>query len=204
MRAGVFLCLLLAGFVSGGVLPAEASGEWRTGRNVDGVIVESREVDSRYDEHRGSVTLCADLQTVLLFVADVDGLPAWVPYTEAAEKIEEGANGVIYHVVTGAPWPYRSRDMIYALDVDLQGNTATVTMTGLPGRLAPRPGLVRMTAARGLWTFVPAGDALQVDLQLWVDPGGGPGMLVNRRAGTTLGRMLANLQDHFPCGRSPS
>lgn len=161
--------------------------------------MESRARDSKYREHRGTVQLCADLQSVLLFVSDVSRIPQWVPWTDSAKALEQTATGVTYHVVTGAPWPYKPRDMIYSLDVTMSGDSATVTMTGMPDRIAPVDGMVRMRAAEGLWQFEPAGDRLRVILTLWVDPGGGPAVLVNRRAGTTLGRMLANLRDEFSC-----
>ncbi|MBM4205365.1 MAG: hypothetical protein FJ194_14635 [Gammaproteobacteria bacterium] len=181
------------------VLPVWAEGAWKSSRDVSGVTVQSRDTSSKYKEHRGSVSLCGDLQTVLLFVADVDQLPQWVPNTPSARKLEESASGIVYHVVTKAPWPYKPRDMIYALEVDLQGSSARVTMKGLPERIPPEAGMYRMKAADGLWTFQPKGDQLEVTLRLWIDPGGGPAALVNRRAGTTVGRMLANLGKKFTC-----
>lgn len=184
------------------VLPAWAEGAWQSARDVGGVTVESRDTESKYHEHRGSVELCGDLQSVLMFVSDVDRLPQWVPWTDAANKLEESPSGIVYHVVTHAPWPYKPRDMIYALDVNLTGDSATVSMKGVPDRIAPVKGMVRMKAADGLWTFRTKGDRLEVNLRLWVDPGGGPGLLVNRRAGTTLGRMLGNLQAEFACGKA--
>jgi hypothetical protein len=184
------------------VFPAWAEGAWKSSRNVDGVTVQSRDTASKYQEHRGSVSLCGDLQSVLLFVADVDRLPRWVPHTSAAHKLEESPDGVVYHVVTKSPWPYKPRDMVYALEVDLQGSSARVTMQGLPNRIPRERGMFRMKAADGLWTFQPRGEQLEVSLRLWIDPGGGPAALVNRRAGTTVGRMLANLGDAFACKKS--
>jgi Polyketide cyclase / dehydrase and lipid transport len=181
-------------------LQAVADAPWTSPRNVSGVTIESRErADSRFNEYRGAVRLCADLQSVLLFVSNVERIPQWVPWTGAVRQLEQTADGVIYHVVTRAPWPYRPRDMIYALGIHMQGTSATVSMTGLPERIPPVEGMVRMRAASGLWSFEPADEGLMVSLRLWVDPGSGPRLLVNRRAGTTLGKMLGNLRKEFAC-----
>ncbi len=180
-------------------LPAWAESAWKAARDVEGVGVESRETTSKYHEHRGRVMLCGKLESVLKYVSDVDALAAWVPHTGAAKKLEETPSGIVYHVVTLAPWPYKPRDMIYALDVHLQGASAKVTMKGLPRRIAPQQGTVRMQAADGVWTFTTQGEQIEVVLQLWIDPGGGPKLLVNRRAGTTVGKMLANLRSEFAC-----
>ena len=181
------------------IAPHVRPSEWRAGRTVEGVALESRNRDSRFLEHRGAVTLCGDLSDVLEFVSEPRELVNWVPYTAAAERLPETDGRVVYHVVTRAPWPYKPRDMVYALDVDFSGDQASVHMNGLPGYIPPRDGLVRMQAADGVWTFVGHDKKIAVSLQMWVDPGSGPALLVNRRAANTVGRMLANLRDRYMC-----
>lgn len=181
------------------IVPAVQPSEWRESRTVEGVALESRNRDSRFREYRGAVTLCGDLQTVLEFVSEPRELVNWVPYTAAAERLPEKDGRVVYHVVTRAPWPYKPRDMVYALDVDFSADHASVQMNGLPGHIPLRDGLVRMQAADGAWTFVGHDKMIAVSLQMWVDPGSGPVILVNRRAANTVGRMLANLRNRYPC-----
>lgn len=190
------LCIFL---ISIAIAPMAMPAQWRQSRSVDGVALESRDRDSRYLEHRGTVTLCGDLQTVLEFVSEPRELVNWVPFTLAAERLPEEDGSVVYHLVTRAPWPYKPRDMVYALDVEFSGDHASVHMNGSPGHIPPRDGMVRMRAAEGLWTFVGHDHQIAVSLQMWVDPGSGPALLVNRRAATTVGRMLANLNGRYPC-----
>ena len=186
-------CLLLGG------LPTTFAGEWRAGRTVNDVPLESRERDSRFLEHRGQVRLCGELQSILMFVSEPSELVHWVPYTESAEKLPDVDGNVVYHVVTQAPWPYKPRDMIYALAVTFGEGEAQIRMDGLPDHIPAQPDMVRMKAAQGVWQFVEQAAGVDVRLQMWVDPGSGPRLLVNRRAATTVGRMLANLRDRFPC-----
>lgn len=196
------LCFILLSMAIAPVVVAAqrvVAAEWREARTVDGVALESRDRDSKYLEHRGAVTLCADLRTVLEFVSEPRELVHWVPFTSAAERLPEKDGNVVYHVVTRAPWPYKPRDMVYALDVNLGGDQASVHMNGIPGYVPPRDGMVRMRAAEGVWAFVSHGEEIAVSLQMWVDPGSGPALLVNRRAATTVGRMLANLKSRYSC-----
>jgi hypothetical protein len=83
--------------------------------------------------------------------------------------------------------------------VKFSGHHASVRMNGVPGYVPPRNGMVRMRAAEGEWTFVDHDNKIAVSFQMWVDPGSGPALLVNRRAATTVGRMLANLKSRYPC-----
>jgi len=184
--------------------PLVQSSQWRQSRTVDGIVLESRQRDSRYLEHRGAVDLCGDLQAVLEFVSEPDELVNWVPYTAAAERLPEKDGAVVYHVVTKAPWPYKPRDMVYVLDVTLSGDHAAVQMIGFPSHIPQQEGMVRMRGADGVWKFVDEGNTLAVSLQMWVDPGGGPALLVNRRAATTVGGMLANLRSRYPCDDAPA
>lgn len=163
------------------------------------MVVESRHRDSKYEEHMGAVTLCGTLTDVLLFVSDPDQLADWVPQTLSAERLRDKPDGVVYHVVTDAPWPYRNRDMVYDLTVSLHGTTATVTMKGLPEEAPPPGNLFRMRDVDGEWWFESRDGQVDVRLRLWVDPGGGPAFIVNRRAAATVGGMLANLRDRFVC-----
>ena len=175
------------------------AAEWRAARTVAGVALESRDRDSKYLEHRGAVMLCGDLQTVMEFVSEPRELVNWIPFTSSAERLPEKDGSVVYHLVTRAPWPYKPRDMVYALDVKFSGDKASVHMKGVPGYVPPRDGMVRMRAAEGVWTFVTHDEEIAVSVQMWVDPGDGPALLVNRRAATTVGRMLANLHGRYPC-----
>ncbi len=192
--SGLYLLCMLLSFA-----PLVHSSQWQPARIVDGITLESLKRDSRYLEHRGAVDLCGDLQTVLEFVSEPAELVNWVPYTAAAERLPEKDGDVVYHVVTRAPWPYKPRDMVYVLDVILSGNQAAVQMSGLPNHIPPLEDMVRMRAADGVWKFVETGETLTVSLRMWVDPGSGPALLVNRRAATTVGRMLANLRSRYPC-----
>lgn len=166
---------------------------------IDGVALQTRERGSKFLEHRGGVRLCGDLQTVLTWVSEPEHMPEWIPYTVSAKSLSGEDGQVVYHVVTRAPWPLRPRDMIYALDVSFDGNRAEVKMTGLPDFLPVSDDTVRMKAADGLWLFVAEDNAVRVNLQMWVDPGAGLGLLVNLRAASTLSRMLANLRSRYPC-----
>ena len=157
--------------------------EWQHVRNVAGVDVQARSVDTGLDRHRASKLMCATLPQVVRFVRDASTLPDWVPFTESLQVLEQEERRVVYYLKNGVPWPFRPRDMIYEL-VTLDGASESelrVSMTGLPERLPLVEGVVRMKSLDGVWLFSESGAGVQVELQMQVDAGQIPSFLGNRR-----------------------
>ncbi len=98
------------------------------------------------------------------------------------------------------------RDMIYRLTESTgapAGDQISVTLEGVPDYLPAYPGIVRMTAVTGRWTFRQARDRTAIDLVMHIEPGGNvPLWLANRRIVGTPTKMIENLQREFAaaCG----
>lgn len=181
---------------------SSAAPDWTADRTVNGIDLESQPRDSGFHAYRGSVTVCAGLEELQAFVADASRFHEWLPYTEQARALEDPeGGGELYYLRNSAPWPLKSRDMVYRLTrAPGGGDVLRIALEGVPEALPPQAGAVRMEGAEGLWTLRTANGRLHVALSLAVNPGRAPAFFVNRRLAATVSGTLANLQAHFPCG----
>ena len=188
----------LAAFVASS---AWASG-WSEVRLVDGVMVEARQTDSGFNEHRGAVRVCTQLPVLEAFVADADRFSEWLPFTRYAELLEQADDHLIYYVRSSTPWPLKDRDMVYR--ISRQADSAqgvTLELVGLPDYQPAGTGADPIQAAAGRWRLTESEAGLDVNYQLFVHPGSVPPFAANGRMATAVGKTLANLASHFPCAQ---
>jgi hypothetical protein len=192
------LWLLLA--VAGTCLAATQSDQWRAVVSIGPVQVYAQDTDSGFDRVRASVTVCTDLETVADYTADASTLMDWVAYAQAVELLEADDNHTLYYLKTAAPWPMRSRDMIYQLTprFDDQGRLH-IRMDGVPDALPVRADAVRMDSVEGDWLFTADGGEVTVQLTLHMNPGRVPRFMANGRIARTVGMTLQALGEKFPC-----
>jgi hypothetical protein len=188
----------LAAFVTS---PAWASA-WSEVRLIDGVMVEARQTESGFNEHRGAVRVCTQLSVLEAFVADADRFSEWLPYTRHAELLEQTDDHLIYFVRTSTPWPLKDREMAYRISrqTDITEGV-TLDMVGLPDYQPAGKGAVPIQAAAGRWRLIESEAGLDVSYQLFVHPGSVPPFAANGRMATAVGRTLANLASRFPCAQ---
>ena len=184
-------------FVSGLAL----ADDWRAVRTIDGVAVEFRPTESGYHVHRAETAVCADLDSLEVFVGDTSRFKDWIPYTRHAELLEQSEAGYVYYVRSMSPWPLKDRDMVYRI-TRMEGDSQDLKLavTGLPDYQPPRENTERIQEAAGEWHLVPFERGIRVRYQLYVHPGTGPAYFVNRRLAAAVGKTLANLAAEFPCG----
>jgi hypothetical protein len=187
--------LLMAG------LAAATEDNWSPAGKTRGVILDSRPTPAGYRAYRGSVSVCTDLRGLQRFVADASRLHEWIPYTEEARSLPGQRGWERYYLRTSAPWPFKSRDMVYRLVPEPVGEAGTIhiRLEGLPDALPKREDTVRMTSADGRWTLTPRDGHIRVALSLSVNPRSVPAFFANRRAAATVAGTLANLAEQFPC-----
>lgn len=188
----------------GAAATGAAEPDWSTARTVRGVALESRPTPSGFAEYRGRVSVCTTQETLERFVTDATRFPSWVPYTETAHALADDGRGARYYVRTDAPWPFRSRDMVYRVmrrsGVDAGGGDALhIDLAGEPDAIPERSDAVRMAGASGQWVLRAQGERIVVSLRMSVDPGSVPRFFANRRIAATVGGMLGNLRERFPC-----
>jgi hypothetical protein len=181
--------------------PAAADDTWSPAGETRGVALQSRPTATSFRAYRGAVAACTDLVSLLRFVADASRLREWIPHTAESHALPEQGGHALYYLRTSAPWPFKSRDMVYRLTPEPadEGGTIRIGLEGVPDALPARRDAVRMTAADGTWTFTPGGGRIHVELELAVDPGFAPAFFADRRLAATVAGTLANLAERFPC-----
>lgn len=195
------LLTCLSGLVSLLLAPGAGAGGWTSAGETDGIPLEWRTTPAGHRAYRGATTVCTSLHGLQHFVADADRFEEWIPFTEAAHAVPSPDETSLYYLRTSAPWPFKSRDMVYRLTaepVDAAG-TIAIRVRGAPDALPERDDAVRMESADGLWILTPLDGSIGVELSLSVDPGRVPGFFANRRVAATVAGILANLTERFPC-----
>ena len=181
--------------------------DWRPLRDADGVRSFRVDVDgSSHDAYRADGRVCADQMALFSLFQNVDGFVTWLPRTESAERIEGGDEfSPLIHVVSDAPWPMRSRDMVYriTLQTDLEGSSATVDIEGLPEHIPPRKGRVRLRSASGHWDINLADTHADLSFMLHIDVGRIPSALAARSLHHAVRNAIRNLQKLHPCDPVP-
>jgi len=179
---------------------AAQTPQWRPEEAPPNVRLESQSTASGFDRFRATVVVCTDLKTVADYTADVSTLKDWVAYAEAVELLESDQTRTLYYLKSAAPWPMRSRDMVYQLTprFDAAG-LLHISMIGMPDAVPLRPDAVRMHSVEGDWLFRVEGSEITVQLTLLTDPGKVPKFMANRRIARTIGLTLEALGEKFPC-----
>jgi hypothetical protein len=197
-RAAVRLMLIVLAATAGA-----AEQGWQDADDRDGIALQWRPATADYRAYRGSIAVCTDLYELQRFVGDAEQLTAWVPYTEAARSLPADPGRQLYYLRTSAPWPFKSRDMVYELiPQEAKGSGLVLELEGRPEALPEQRGAVRMRSSAGRWTFEPAGAAIRVTLELTADPQA-PAFYANRRLAATVAGALQNLAERFSCTEDP-
>jgi hypothetical protein len=81
------------------------------------------------------------------------------------------------------PWPLSNRDFVAHIRVSQDKVTKVITVDApaVPGMVAPKEGIVRISHSKGLWTLKPLSpEKISIVYTLQVDPGGDiPAWVVN-------------------------
>lgn len=196
--AGAVGALLLISVASVG------DGPWTDAGEVSGIPIEWRPSHVGQRAYRGAASVCTSLESLRDFVTDPSRFDQWIPFTEEARAVPGRDDQHRYYLRTSAPWPFKSRDMVYALSTRASDDAALrLVVAGLPDAVPERDDAVRMRAAEGGWVLAPDDGAIAVSFELAVDPGRVPAFFVNRRLAAMVGGTLANLTERFPCDREP-
>ncbi|NIP16462.1 MAG: hypothetical protein GWM88_17615 [Pseudomonadales bacterium] len=164
--------------------------------------VEGLMMPSGFRSHRAQVDVCTNLADLRAFISDTSRFHEWIPDLAEVRLLEQSDDGVVYYMRSKAPWPVKDRDMVYRLfGVADSGDAASVALAieGLPERVPEVDGAYRMHEVAGQWRIWERGDRLEVQQQIYLNPGDVPRMFANRSMSTSLARTLSNLAARYPC-----
>lgn len=159
------------------VSAASGQGSWKFMTEKDGIKVYSRSVaDSKVKALRVTCVLNTTLSALVTLLLDVPATPQWVSHTKSCTLVKRvSAAELYYYSEVSLPWPLENRDFVAHVKVSQDKATKVVTVDApaIPGVVAVKDGIVRVSHSLGYWTISPLGNGkIQVDYSLQVDPGG--------------------------------
>lgn len=161
-----------------------SQSEWELKKENDGIKVYTREVEgSNLKAFKAEGIMKGKLSSFVGVLKDVESyIYLFNDMTES--KIIEMTDTFHIHVTeTKVPWPVDDRYGVYSNSYSQRYDhkTVTVNVNALDGYVAERKGKVRITEAKGHWTFHPLGDDnVEVTFEMHVDPGGNvPTWMIN-------------------------
>jgi len=164
---------------------AESAPEWNLEKDKKGVKVFTRKIEgSTLKEFKAITVISTSLMSLVALMDDAESYTRWLHEVTAAKVIEKiNLKERITMTVIHAPWPVSDRDTVTYSKItqDPKSKIVTIYMRGMPEKMAPQAGKVRVTKLKGFWQFIPNGNgSVTVIYQLHSEPGGSlPDALAN-------------------------
>jgi hypothetical protein len=167
-------CLALVGLA---VIHADGKAEFAVEKEKNGVKVFTRKIEgSALKEFKGVTAIKTSLTSLVALMDDTDAYTQWlheVNYAKLIQKINYFER--ITHTVIHAPWPVSDRDTVtYSKIVqDPKSKIITIYLKGMPDKIPPQSGKVRVPSLKGFWQFIPNKNGyVTVIYQVHSEPGG--------------------------------
>lgn len=156
---------------------AMAQTPWKFLTEKNGIKVYSRSVaDSKVKALKVTCVLDASLSALVTLLLDVPATPEWVSHTKSCTLVKRVSPAELYYYSeVSLPWPLDNRDFVAHVKVTQDKTTKVVTVDApaIPGVIAVKKGIVRVSHSLGYWIITPLGNGkIKVDYSLQVDPGG--------------------------------
>jgi hypothetical protein len=162
-----------------------AQQNWKLSTEKDGIKVYTRTVpDSKIKALKVECDFKATASQLVTVLLDVKTCAEWVYHTKSCVLVKQvSPSELYYYSEVSLPWPAQNRDFVARLLVSQNPETKVVTVDGpaVPGFVAEKDGIVRISNSKGKWIITPlANQSVRVEYTLQVDPGGIiPAWLVN-------------------------
>jgi len=164
---------------------AYAQQNWTLSVNQEGIQVYTRPVaDSKIKAVRVVSMLPATTTQAVAAILDIQTCNEWVYHSKQNVLIKQiSPLDLIYYAEVEVPWPAENRDYVVHVQVTQNAQTKVVTVNSpcIPGYVAEKKGIVRISRSVGKWTITPAGkNQVRAEYVLEVDPMGTiPAWLIN-------------------------
>lgn len=182
------------------LLYADGKAEFAVEKEKNGIKVYTRKIEgSALKEFKGVTSIKTSLTSLIALMDDTAGYTKWlheVNYAKLIQKINYFER--ITHTVIHAPWPVSDRDTVtYSKIVqDPKSKIITIHLKGVPDKIPPQSGKVRVPALKGFWQFIPNKNGyVTIIYQVHSEPGGSiPDAIANSTTTDIPYNTLLNMQ----------
>lgn len=195
----VFLTFILL-FI--GFNPVVAQDKWSLSVNREGIQVYTRPIEnSKIKAIKVVTNLQAASSQVVAAILDIQTCNEWVYHSTENVLIKQiSPLELIYYSRVDVPWPVEDRDYVVHIEVEQDPGTKVITVNSpcIPGYVAEKKDIVRISHTVGKWTITPLGkNQVRAEYMLEVDPMGNiPAWLTNLFATKGPLETFRNLKVH--------
>jgi len=159
------------------IIPVSGQSEWKLIKEDTGIKVFSKTVpDSKIKAIKAELILKASASQLVALLLDVNTATKWVFHTKSCVLIRKISDSELYYYSeVSLPWPLENRDFVAHIKVfqDPKTKVVTVDAPAVPGWMAAKNGIVRISHSVGLWIITPIDkERIKLEYSLQVDPGG--------------------------------
>jgi hypothetical protein len=156
---------------------ASTQDQWNFLTQKDGIKVYNKSVkDSKVKALKVEVVLNTSLSAVVSLLLDVHGAKEWVYHTKSCTLVKQVSPAeLFYYSEVSLPWPLENRDFVAHVKVtqDKTSKVVIVEAPAIPGVVAEKKGIVRVSHSLGYWIITPLDkNRVSIEYSLQVDPGG--------------------------------
>lgn len=150
---------------------------WKLVTEEEGITVFSRSVpESKVKALKVECVLKSSASQLVELLMDVNTADQWVFHTRSCVLLKKvSPSELYYYSEVSLPWPLENRDFVAHIKVSQDRATKVVTVDApaIPGWVAEKKGIVRISHSKGLWIITPLDkEKIKLEYTLQVDPGG--------------------------------
>jgi carbon monoxide dehydrogenase subunit G len=154
---------------------AVAQDSWNLVKQEAGIkVYTKKEPGSGYKAFKAEMQVSCKIENIVEVLKNTENINNWVVNCKGVKLLKTEDNDQYYYIETSLPLPFENRDMVYHFQYQkINSEQFKVIVTGLPGYIQPRKGIVRMTKTNGYWLLTTIDtNNTQVTYQMHVEPGG--------------------------------
>ena len=185
-----------------GFNPAFAQDNWSLSVNREGIQVYTRPIEnSKIKAIKVVTNLHATSSQLVAAILDIQTCNKWVYQSTENVLIKQVSPlELIYYSRVDVPWPVEDRDYVVHINIEQHPQTKVITVYSpcIPGYVAEKKNIVRISHTVGKWTITPIGkNQVKAEYMLEVDPMGSiPAWLTNLFATKGPLETFRNLKVH--------
>jgi hypothetical protein len=150
---------------------------WTFVKEKDGIsLYTSQQENSSFKSFHGEVDFRGDFEKVCAMIGDPAHLDWWAEDVRNIQVLQyEKDRQIRYYFEYRVPWPFSNRDLVTDVQInqDPASGIKTIYSTPMPGLVACKPGLVRVTDYWQKWTLQPLDSGMiHITLEGFIDPAG--------------------------------